>query len=232
MNAKRLQCLRFKPEADNKYLIGGNAGNSSQTDITSISPTKRSLVCGSVFLLQKCVPIGIEMVSGEKRRACARRVGSLDIPLRVRAISTYNRARIYTEAGIVTARAKTGPLILVVDDDEAVLEALGDLLVVSGYEVARAANGAAALSYLRNNPLPSLVVHDLVMPVMDGWRLQKEMKADSAMARLPIVVVSALSEPDGIEADSILIKPFDIAQFLAIVSRLTTRSATSNHSTT
>lgn len=119
------------------------------------------------------------------------------------------------------APSERGALILVVDDDEAVLEALADFLTVSGYEVARANNGARALDYLRNNPPPALVVHDLVMPVMDGWRLRHEMKKDSAMARLPVVVISAVAETSGIEADAVLVKPFNIAQFLEIVDRLT-----------
>src|SRR5271155_5265774 len=104
---------------------------------------------------------------------------------------------------MVTAKPNGESLILVVEDDEATLEALADLLSISGYEVARANNGARALDYMRNHPPPALVIHDLVMPVMDGWRLQKEMKKDSAMARLPVVVMSALSDPDGIEAAAI-----------------------------
>jgi CheY-like chemotaxis protein len=122
---------------------------------------------------------------------------------------------------VVTETATRGALILVVDDDEAVLEALADFLVVSGYQVACATNGARALDYLRNNPPPALVVHDLVMPIMDGWRLRKEMKKDSALAKLPVVVISAVAEISEIDAEAVLVKPFDIAQFLAIVSRLT-----------
>jgi CheY-like chemotaxis protein len=134
---------------------------------------------------------------------------------------TYNHAGAGTRAKVVTVKANGGALILVVDDDESVLEALADLLSVSGYEVARAHNGAVALDYLRQNPPPALVIHDLVMPVMDGWRLQQEMKKDAAMARLPVVVMSALSDPDGIDAEAILLKPFNITQFLEIVERLT-----------
>ena len=120
----------------------------------------------------------------------------------------------------MTEPTERGALILVVDDDEAVLEALADFLVVSGYQVARAINGARALEYLRNNPPPALVIHDLVMPVMDGWRLRKEMKKDSALARLPVVVISAVAEISEIDAEAVLVKPFNIAQFLEIVNRL------------
>jgi CheY-like chemotaxis protein len=115
-------------------------------------------------------------------------------------------------------------LILVVDDDEAVLEALADFLAVSGYQVAQANNGQRALDYLRNNPPPDLVVHDLVMPVMDGWRLRKEMKKDSAMAGLPVVIISAVADVSEIDAEAVLVKPFDVAQFLEIVKRLTKQS--------
>jgi CheY-like chemotaxis protein len=121
----------------------------------------------------------------------------------------------------VTAIPNGESPILIVDDDEAVLEALADLLSVSGYEVVRANNGARALNYMRNHPPPALVIHDLVMPVMDGWRLQKEMKKDSAMARLPVIVMSALADPDGIDAAAILLKPFNITEFLEIVGKLT-----------
>jgi CheY-like chemotaxis protein len=143
--------------------------------------------------------------------------------LRLCPARTYNHAGAGTRAKVVTVKANGGSLILVVDDDESVLEALADLLSVSGYEVVRANNGAGALDYLRNNPPPALVIHDLVMPVMDGWHLQQEMKKDAAMARLPVVVMSALTDPDGIEAEAILLKPFNIAQFLEIVDKLTSR---------
>jgi CheY-like chemotaxis protein len=121
----------------------------------------------------------------------------------------------------VTAKPNGNSLILVVEDDETALEAISDLLSVSGYEVARANNGARALDYMRNHPPPALVIHDLVMPVMDGWRLQKEMKKDSAMARLPVVVMSALADPDGIDAAAILLKPFNVTKFLELVAQLT-----------
>lgn len=134
---------------------------------------------------------------------------------------TYNHPSVGSRVNVVTAKANGGSLILIVDDDESVLEALADLLSVSGYEVARANNGAGALDYLRNNPPPALIIHDLVMPVMDGWRLQQEMKKDAAMAHLPVVVMSALADPDGIDAEAILLKPFNITQFLEIVERLT-----------
>ena len=121
----------------------------------------------------------------------------------------------------MTKSSQTAPLILVVDDDEAVLEALADFLAVTGYRVAAARNGRQALDYLHKNPPPALVVHDLVMPVMDGWRLRKEMKQDAAMARLPVVVISALADHTDIQADAVLVKPFNIEQFLRIVERLT-----------
>lgn len=121
---------------------------------------------------------------------------------------------------MVTAKAKYGSPILIVDDDETILEALADLLSVRGYDVVPANNGAGALDYLRNNPPPRLVIHDLVMPVMDGWRLRKEMKKDSALTHLPVVVMSALADPDGIDADAVLLKPIDITQLFDTVDKL------------
>jgi PAS domain S-box-containing protein len=81
-------------------------------------------------------------------------------------------------------------VVLVVDDDTDVREALGEALQQEGYEVAAAANGAAALEYLRSHPAPSLVLLDLSMPVMDGWGFLTERNQDPDLRSIPVIVVS------------------------------------------
>ena len=81
--------------------------------------------------------------------------------------------------------------ILVVDDDEDIRATLSDLLEDEGYVVVQAANGQDALDYLRGHPPPSLVLLDLMMPIMDGYRFRAEQKNDQALGSIPVVVMTA-----------------------------------------
>ena len=87
-------------------------------------------------------------------------------------------------------RCKT---ILVVDDERDIRESLGDLLREEGYDVIEAQNGVEALARLRENThvSPCVIVLDLMMPVMDGYQFRAEQLRDSALAGIPVVVVSA-----------------------------------------
>jgi CheY-like chemotaxis protein len=105
----------------------------------------------------------------------------------------------------------------VVEDDADAREALIDVLEVSGYSAASARNGREALDYLRSAPSPDLIILDLMMPEMDGWEFRRRQMSDPHLARVPVIVVSALDE-SGIEANDVLIKPIDIDRLLKMVS--------------
>ncbi|MFP2898959.1 response regulator [Corallococcus sp. 4LFB] len=81
--------------------------------------------------------------------------------------------------------------LLLVDDDTAIADALSELLVDEGYAVAVARNGAEALSYLRANAAPSLILLDLMMPVMDGYAFREVQREDAALSRIPVFILSA-----------------------------------------
>jgi CheY-like chemotaxis protein len=113
---------------------------------------------------------------------------------------------------MASLRSKVRPLVLVVDDDYDISEALADALTLLGFRVATAANGAAALAWLeRAVELPSAIVLDLMMPVMDGEELGHLLQADARFAPIPIVVLTARSHPELIAADlharAVLTKP-------------------------
>ena len=86
------------------------------------------------------------------------------------------------------------PCVLIVEDDADVREFMDVLLSNSGFDTQTAANGAEALQVLRQQR-PCLVLLDLMMPVMDGWTFRAEQLADPAIADVPVVCVTALSEP-------------------------------------
>ncbi|AGP35850.1 hypothetical protein BE04_43460 [Sorangium cellulosum] len=112
--------------------------------------------------------------------------------------------------------------ILIVDDDAAIRQTLSELLEEEGYLVASVANGREALDYLRGDPSSiSLVLLDLMMPVMDGFQFRAEQKRDPMLASMPIVVMTARGGTDraGIDADAVISKPFDVLKLMDTIER-------------
>ena len=100
--------------------------------------------------------------------------------------------------------------VLVVDDDEDVRQALGDVVGLTGRRAVTAEHGLAALAALAS-VRPCLILLDLVMPRMDGWQLLAAIRRDAALAAIPVVVVSAHAGnhlPAG--ANGLLRKPVDL----------------------
>jgi len=85
-----------------------------------------------------------------------------------------------------------GNLILVVEDDKAIREAMQQSLVFLGYHVSVVSNGQEALDFLRSQERrPCLIYLDITMPVMDGWEFRVQQQQDAALADIPVVVVTA-----------------------------------------
>ncbi|HLY37048.1 MAG TPA: response regulator, partial [Candidatus Binatia bacterium] len=81
--------------------------------------------------------------------------------------------------------------VLVVDDDPATRDALVVLLRHEGYPAESVNDGQQALARLRDRKPPSLVLLDLMLPVMDGFEFRVQQLQDPALARIPVIVVSA-----------------------------------------
>jgi two-component system, chemotaxis family, chemotaxis protein CheY len=113
--------------------------------------------------------------------------------------------------------------ILIVEDEPAFREALAEILRDNGYSTTAAANGEEALSYLRSHPPPSLIILNLVMPVMNGWAFMAERGHDPSLAAIPVVILSGISdvgrEADSLHAAAYLTKPVEIPALLDTVER-------------
>jgi CheY-like chemotaxis protein len=81
--------------------------------------------------------------------------------------------------------------ILVVEDDLPTREALCHSLAGMGYEAHATVNGRDGLNWLANNPVPNLILLDLMMPEMDGFEFLRELRARPAFANVPVIVVTA-----------------------------------------
>jgi sigma-B regulation protein RsbU (phosphoserine phosphatase) len=104
--------------------------------------------------------------------------------------------------------------ILVADDDESSREMLARRLRRSGYTVSAVANGLQALSLARREKF-DLVMLDMVMHGLDGFQVLAKFKADTELREIPVIMLSALDEENGIArciemgAEDYLAKPFN-----------------------
>lgn len=121
-------------------------------------------------------------------------------------------------------------LILVVDDDHAVAEAIERSLRRSGFEVSVAHRGTDALAIARQQR-PDLVILDIMMPGMDGIEVGKTMRETPELAQLPILFLTGKQEIDDkiaayqqAQADDYLTKPFDVLELDLRVKALLRRT--------
>ena len=113
--------------------------------------------------------------------------------------------------------------VLVVEDDDDVREALLLLLGDDGVHAVGATDGRDALEKIRGGLHPSLILLDLMMPVMDGERFLHARKADPELAAIPVVVVSAMQkmkvDPVELDVDEMITKPVDPVRVLETVNQ-------------
>jgi len=110
-------------------------------------------------------------------------------------------------------------VVLVVEDDSDIREALALVLRDEGYTVEDAPNGKVALEHAHQHR-PDLILLDLMMPVMNGWQFREVMLKDPELAAVPVVVLSAAeSARDHAPAMgvSFLQKPVELADLLKMV---------------
>ncbi|WP_086348374.1 response regulator transcription factor [Candidatus Enterococcus clewellii] len=117
--------------------------------------------------------------------------------------------------------------ILVADDDKEIVELLSIYIHNEGYEVVKAYDGREALSKIRTIPDIDLLVLDIMMPIMDGMQVVKELRKES---QIPIIMLTAkTTDMDKIKglvagADDYVTKPFNPLEVMARVKSILRRS--------
>lgn len=82
--------------------------------------------------------------------------------------------------------------ILVVDDDDTIRGLWMTALQKAGHRMTGVSHGQEALDYLRQSqPLPDLILLDLMMPTMDGWQFLQQRKKEATFVSIPVIVISA-----------------------------------------
>lgn len=114
--------------------------------------------------------------------------------------------------------------ILVIEDNNDIRETVEDVLRTEGYNVYGVSNGREALLALKKIQGPTLLLLDMMMPLMNGWEFLEAQKTDAKFANLPVVVVSALDAEHALIKDSEVVnarayirKPIDLDALMSVV---------------
>ena len=112
------------------------------------------------------------------------------------------------KAAAVSPRSR---VVLIVDDDRDVRDAMAELLSDEGYECLQARNGLEALAILKVER-PGLLLVDLIMPIMNGVDLLARLHQDPALCEIPVIAMTAANDRMvGVKLDGpVLHKPIDL----------------------
>ena len=116
-------------------------------------------------------------------------------------------------------------VILIVDDDKDIRESLQEILEDEGYRIFTASNGKEAFEFLSTPAAqqPSLILLDLMMPVMGGSEFIVQKKTQPELSHIPTVIMSASNlspqSVSALDATDHIRKPFDFEGLLSTVKR-------------
>src|SRR5438445_3961428 len=131
----------------------------------------------------------------------------------------------FHQQSIQAKSARAGLEILIAEDSLTQAAHLSSILQAHDFRVIAARNGKEALEILRQKK-PTLVITDVVMPEMDGYELCHHIRADERLADLPLILLTALSDPEdvfkGLEcgADNFITKPYEPDHLVARIEYL------------
>src|SRR5919197_1037014 len=115
------------------------------------------------------------------------------------------------------------PKILVIDDDDSLREVIQMSLEHAGFEVIEADNGSVGVQQACAQ-LPDLILCDVRMEKMDGYRTLAALRQDTATAPIPVILMTGMADTAGMRqgmemgADDYLSKPFAVPQLVAAVN--------------
>lgn len=112
--------------------------------------------------------------------------------------------------------------VLLIDDEAEVRETLAEGLRGAGFDVAEASSGAEGLHILRTDNNIGLVLLDLMMPEMDGWRFRYEQRMDPRLAGVPTIITTGAPLGDVVDgelkANDYLLKPIGLQHLISVVA--------------
>lgn len=114
--------------------------------------------------------------------------------------------------------------VLIIEDEPSIALILVEVLCGEGHEVETAPNGTAGLMRLSRQPVPDIVLLDLLMPVLGGRAVLEAMRSEPSLAGVPVVLItgavpSARDFPPPSQYQALLSKPFQLGDVSSVVAR-------------
>ena len=150
---------------------------------------------------------------------------------RVRAFKTPGRHRRYRRRDLdaflerSAPEPRSGPVVLIVDDDERLREYVRVNLEMEGYAVREAASVEQGLAALEEEP-PDLILLDVMMPQVDGWEMLRRVQERHGVGAIPVVMFSGkvddetLADAESRGAQAFIGKPFNPQQLIESTKQL------------
>ncbi len=112
--------------------------------------------------------------------------------------------------------------VLIIDDEQAIHQMLGEEFAKEGYQVLHASGGREGLRVAKDF-CPDVIALDIIMPDLDGWSVLKELKADTDLRHVPVVMMTILGDREmgyALGAADYITKPFDRDAIIDAVKRV------------
>ena len=112
--------------------------------------------------------------------------------------------------------------VLIIDDEQAIHEMLGEEFTKEGYQVLHASGGREGLRVAKDLS-PDVIALDIIMPDLDGWSVLKELKSDKGLRNVPVVMMTILGDREmgyALGAADYITKPFDRDAIIDAVKRV------------
>ncbi|MEO8189964.1 MAG: ATP-binding protein [Acidobacteriota bacterium] len=137
-------------------------------------------------------------------------------------VSTLTGVKLTDIAGPIPLPGGPPKVVLVIDDDPAVLDLMQRICSKAGYRVMTTRSGEEGLRLAREKR-PDLITLDVVMPGMDGWAVLAALRKDPALSSIPVVVVTIADERDrglSLGASDYFVKPVDHEKLKSALARI------------
>lgn len=115
--------------------------------------------------------------------------------------------------------------VLIIEDEPSILKFLSQNLALRGWDVVVATDGREGLCQAVVEP-PDLIMLDLMLPVMSGWDVLKQLDQEGVLRRVPVIIVTAASREEDerrarrLGATDYLVKPFGVPEMLRRINAI------------
>ncbi len=113
------------------------------------------------------------------------------------------------------------PRVMLIEDDFILRAHLAELMMIEGYVVSCAADGAEALRRLQHEPTPSLILMDIVLPHVDGIAFRQAQLRDPILSQIPTIAMSALKnigDIRGLAFSAVIRKPLNFNRLMDVMA--------------